>query len=163
MPATSTTIRDAVVAALNAAVAEPDAVYPAENAPFRFGFEAEGKFVVNVNLPEGFTGLSVPVICTSVKSAPADRDTDADTVVVEIGILKRIDRAAAAEDEFAEVGDLVEFAEQIRDWIRRNPIDGAELANDPLTLDPLYDHDLLSKAGLFAAVVKVPILAQFEN
>lgn len=164
MPAESTTIRDAVVSALNAAVAADGAVYPTDGYAFRFGFEAVGRFVVNVNLPEGFTGLAVEVICNEIRTTTGDRNTDLDLVVVDVGIIKRIDRAAASADEFAEVGALVEFVENVRDWLRRNPIDGCPL--DPVenvSLVPLYDHKMLSENGIFAAVVRVPIQAQFEN
>ena len=164
MAAVTTTIRNAIVAALNAAVAEPDAVYPAADAPFRFGFEAAGAFLIDLDLAGGFTGLTVLVVATAVKSATADRDTDGDTVTVEIGILQRFERSSLQAANFSQVGDLVEFAENVRDWLRSNPIEGAELHPlDNIELSPLYDHDRLLKDSLFASVIKVPVLAQFES
>lgn len=164
MSAIAIQIRDAVVAALNAAVAADGAIYPEDDAPFRFGFTARGAYFNDVNLAEAFEGLVVSVVCTGVKSSTLDRDTDGDAVTIEIGVFKRVDREAAQGDGFAEVGTLVEFVENVRDWLRLNPIDGAELEpGAKIEIDPIYDFEKLSKDSVFASVVRVPILAQFET
>lgn len=163
MSAIAIQIRDAIVAALNTAVAEPDAVYPADDAPFRFGFTAKGVYFHDVNFSEAFAGLIVQAVCTGVRSSTLDRGTDGDAVTVELGIFKRVDRDAARGDDFAEVGNLVEFVENLRDWLRSNPIEGADLEpGAKIEIEPIYDFEKLAKESVFASVIRVPILAQYE-
>lgn len=148
-------VRDAVVAALNAA-AEVDGA-------FVLPFTAAAKRVVNLQLAEGFTGVEVPVVATGVVSSDADRQTQIDVVQIEVGVVKRLDRATAAVDDFAEADTLVELLEQLRDALRADAVDGWRLDNKSAEVAPLYDHERLLKDSLFVGVVKMFYQVQYPD
>ena len=143
-------IRDAVVAGLNAA---------AQAAPLSYGFQAKAARVVDVNLAENYDGLDVPVIATRVTSAGADRDGDRDKIRIEVGVLRRPEKA----DDFAEVDRLVGFVSELRNALRALRLADFDSDFDPPTVDPLYDHDQLLKNGVFVAVIATHYFATYPE
>lgn len=156
-------VRDAVVAALNAASDAGGFAHGDDDVEFLFGFQARPARVVSVDLPDGFTGFDIPVVATAINPEEADRDTDIDRVQIEIGVKRRIDQAAAQDDDFAEVDRLVEFVEQLRDCLRLGAAEEFDIDTRPTTIDPLYDQNQLVTRSVFVSVIKCVYLAQFDK
>jgi hypothetical protein len=143
------TVRDAVVAALNAASDAGGFAHGDDDVAFAFGFQARAARVVEIDMPEGFTGLDVAVVAAGINPDTADRDTDLDRVQLEIGIRKRVDLPQANLDGFSEVDGLVEFVEQLRDCLRLGAVEEFDIDTRPTTIDPALRSSDFEVAGDF--------------
>ncbi|MCE9605068.1 MAG: hypothetical protein K8U03_09235 [Planctomycetia bacterium] len=135
-----------------AVVAKLEAGLALDPCPFALTtFEPERKILLDLKLID--ETLRVWVAAAAQESSKLARDTVGTEHTVEIGILKRVSRETLEDD----VDDLVELAENVRDFLLDADEDDEQLAAFELTdadLTPQYDHDRLYKHNHFIAIVR---------
>ncbi|MGC3968937.1 MAG: hypothetical protein QM775_16670 [Pirellulales bacterium] len=164
MSARSIQVRDAVVAALNAASAAGGFDdQQGERVAFGIGFTARPVRVVSVTLPDGYEGIDVMVVATEIKTSVVGRDVYVDAVSIDIGVKAHIDRVAAEADDFAAVDPLVAFVEMLRDCLLLGAVEAFDvMPQEPSKIEPLYDQSKLMDASTFISVATVVYAAELR-
>jgi len=139
MPAAIVTLADAVVVDLNT------------QGGTAWTFTAVRTYLPKFDLADSAT-LQVQVVPKTDARQPGSRGYDACDLTVDIGIMQRVQGTAA--EELIAIDDLMELAEQIKEWLsRRRPTDYPAAICTAVKNDPIYSVDDLNGDRVFLTVI----------
>lgn len=139
------TVADAIVTKLNAHT------FSKTFTAFR-QYESEEEYTESSD-----TSLQVPVVPGSRDDELSGRCTDTISLVVDVGIIKRLTVDATARK--GEIDDYMYLVEEVTEYLakRSNRDLGNNYAIQQVSIDPLYSTDHLRQLNVFLAVIRVKV------
>jgi len=139
MPAAIITLADAVVADLNT------------QGGTSWDFTATRTYLPKFDLTNS-ADLQVQVVPKTDARTPASRGYDACDLTVDVGLMQRVEGTAA--EELTAVDDLMELAEQVKEFLsRRRPTNYQAAVCTAVKNDPIYSVDELDSGRVFLTVI----------
>ena len=135
-----TQMADAITDALNAAT-------------FSIAFTAERSYRPKYTM-EGLKSLRVAVVQSGRERSAISRGSDLKVSVIDIGILKKLDRGTAAVVE-AEIDGLLQLAEEVEMLMNRAKFACPIARVTRVVTEPIYDPEALQDRNEFVSIVKV--------
>jgi hypothetical protein len=134
-----------------AIVALADAVISDLNSGTDWDFTATRAYLPKFNLKDS-ADLQVQVVPKTDARSAASRGYDGCDLTVDVGMMQRVSGTAA--EELAALDDLMELAEQVKEFLsRRRPTDFAAAVCTAVKHEPIYDVEQLDGERVFLTVI----------
>lgn len=128
-----------------------DAVVADLNAQESWTFTATRTYLPRFDLTNS-ADLQVQVVPKTDARTPASRGYDACELTVDVGLMQRVEGTAA--EELAAVDDLMELAEQVKEFLsRRRPTNYEAAVCTSVVNNPIYDVEQLDSERIYLTVV----------
>lgn len=103
--------------------------------------------------------LQVQVVPKTDARSAASRGYDGCELTVDVGIMQRVSGTAA--EELAAIDELMELAEQIKEFLsRRRPTDFEAAVCTSVVNNPIYDVEQLDSERIFLTVVSTTFVVE---